>query len=100
MTNQFDETSFYLLRELIYSLSVSQIVNYDVLLNLLIEIERKNFEEHVFITDFIKDSFKTNDARFTTLLRQQGLLIKFQLSEIDVLNKTYVTYFSHLHCQS
>jgi hypothetical protein len=100
MTNQFDEASFYLLRELIYSLNISQILSYDVLLNLLIEIERRNFEEHVFITDFIKDTFKTNDARFTTLLRQQGLLTEFQLAEIDVLNKTYMTYFSHLHCQS
>ncbi|CAF1587812.1 unnamed protein product, partial [Didymodactylos carnosus] len=79
MTNQFDETTFYLLQELIYSLSVSQNINYGVLLNLLIENERRNFEEHALITGFRRDSFRTNNARFTALLRQQGVLTKFQL---------------------
>ncbi len=95
-------------------------------MNLLIGKERRNFEEHTFITDFMKHSFNTNDARFTThdrkirhvygeatakntlihnhrprtLLRQQGLLTEFQLSEIDVLDKTYMKYFGHLHRQN
>ncbi|CAF1541884.1 unnamed protein product [Rotaria magnacalcarata] len=100
MSNEFDEQTFNLLQHLMHSFSTSQGISYDILLILLIEKEKRNFEEHSIITDFIKDSYRTNDARLTSLLRQQDLLSEFKLTEIDVMDKIYSKYFSHLANQS
>ncbi|CAF2051466.1 unnamed protein product [Rotaria magnacalcarata] len=100
MSNEFDEQTFNLLQNLMHSFSTSQGTSYDILLILLIEKEKRNFQEHSIITDFIKDSYGTNDARLTSLLRQQDLLSEFKLTEIDVMDKIYTKYFSHLVNQS
>jgi len=96
MNNEFNQEVLDLFRNLLYTLSISLDTTYDILSWLLIEKEKQNSEEHSMITDFIKDSFRTNDARLTSSLRQQGLLSAFELSEMHVMDKVYTKYFSHL----
>ncbi len=96
MNNEFNQEVLDSFRNLLHTLSISLDITYDILLWLLIEKEKRNFEEHSMITDFIKHSFRTNDARLTSLLRQQGLLSAFELSEMHVMDKIYTKYFSHL----
>jgi hypothetical protein len=96
MNNEFDEQAFNSLQTLIRLFNTSEDISYDTLLVLLIEKEKRNFEEHSIITDFIGDSYQTNDSRLTSLLRQQDLLSTFQLTEIDVIDKIYTKYFGHL----
>jgi hypothetical protein len=88
------------LQNLIDSFSKNEDINYDILLIFPIEKETRNFEEHSLTTDFIKDSSQTNDARLTSLLRQNNLLPAFKLTEIDVMNKIYTKYFGHLANQN
>ncbi|CAF3723262.1 unnamed protein product [Rotaria sp. Silwood1] len=89
MNNEFDEQVFNSLQNFIRSFSTSEDISYDTLLVLLIEKEKRNFEEHSIITDFIRDNYQTNDLRLTSLLRRQDLLSAFQLTEIDVMDKIY-----------
>jgi hypothetical protein len=96
MNNEFNETAFTSLQHLIRSFGSSEYISYDTLLVLLIEKEKRSFEEHSIITDFIRDSYQTNDSRLTSLLRQQDLLPAFQLTELDAMDKIYTKYFSHL----
>ncbi|CAF3019690.1 unnamed protein product [Rotaria sp. Silwood2] len=96
MNNDFVEQVFNSLQNFIRSFSTSENISYDTLLVLLIEKEKRNFEEHSIITNFIRDSCQTNDSRLTSLLRQQNLLSAFQLTEIDVIDKIYTKYFRRL----
>ena len=96
MNNEFDEQTFDSFRNLLVSISSGQKINVEIFLTLLIEKEKRNFQQHSIITDFIKDSYRTNDARLTTLLRQQEILSGFELIEIEAMDTIYSTYFGHL----
>ena len=96
ITNEFQEEHHRAFQNLIEKWANDFNVAYPVLLELLFEKQRRNFEQHALITDFIKDSLYTNDSRFTTLLRQQDLLDFFKLDELHVMESVYLKFFAHL----
>lgn len=100
MNNVFDEKIFDSFRNLVISISSHQNINFEVLLLLLIEKEKRNFEQHSMVTDFIRDSYRTNDVRLTTLLRQQEIISTFELVEIETMDVIYVNFFGHLFTRS
>ena len=93
MNNGFNQQVLDLFRNLGNASCVDLNVPYDILLSLLIEKEKRNFQEHSTIVDFLKDSRNTNDSRLPTLLRQEDIMGAFQLSEMLVIDKIYTTYF-------
>ena len=95
-TNEFQEEHHRAFQKLIEKWADDLNVAYSVLLKLLFEKERRNFEQHAVITDFIKDSMCTNDSRLTTLLRQQDLLDFFELDELHAMENVYLRFFTYL----
>lgn len=100
MTNEFNEELLESFRKLIHAIAIDLNVAYDILIRLLVEKEKRNFEEHCLITDWIKDSMNTNDCRLTSLLRKQDLLHSFQFSELNVMDKIYMKFFGCLARQN
>lgn len=96
MNNDFRQEMLHLFQGLIDKWANDLNASYHVLLELMLEKERTNFQEHLLITDFLKDSLHTNYARLTTLLRQQNASNSFYLGEIKVMEKIYLKYFGHL----
>ncbi|UJR34282.1 hypothetical protein I4U23_021686 [Adineta vaga] len=91
--NIFDEEKLHLFQNLIYSLSGNLNVQYDILLYLLIDKEKRNFSEHSLIFDFLNDSRKTNDNKLTTLLKQEHIYEAFNFPELVILDTIYNKYF-------
>jgi acylphosphatase len=93
MDNDFNQETLNLFKHLLITLSFELGIDYGILLSLLKEEEKRNFDEHSIISDFIKDSLRTNDTRLTSLIRQHGLIHSFNLSEMHLMNILFTKYF-------
>jgi hypothetical protein len=93
MDNDFNQETLNLFKHLLITLSFELGIDYGILLSLLEEEEKRNFDEHSIISDFIKDSLRTNDTRLTSLIRQHGLIHSFNLSEMHLMDILFTKYF-------